>query len=297
MILGISASGRRPQRNKSGTLLCGSTEEIIQHLLEKTGEQYELVSLSGKHISGCMGCVLCAGDNICVLEDDWAEIRDKMFKAEAVVFGAPDYYGVINALGHAFLERTFSLRHRETFPLSGKLNVIVTSGSPDINPVEEYIRKIEQLQKDALLLLSKYDDSIDPECSDEFLSEDLWLILKDVAFATGCQIWFMTRKQSSIFVSGRIANLAKDEEVCFIEDIALSSNGLQKILNYFNGRNLIVNIEPISQKSYKLLVDFRNVDSTEQEKIQQELVEKLPTKFFRVSERSISYGYFTGGVT
>jgi multimeric flavodoxin WrbA len=142
MILGISASGRRPQRNKSGTLLCGSTEEILKYLLEKTGEPYELVSLSDKVIRGCVGCVKCAGNNICVLEDDWAEIRDKMFKADAVVFGAPDYYGTINALGHAFLERTFSLRHREVFPLSGKLNAIVTSGSAETNPVEEFIRKI-----------------------------------------------------------------------------------------------------------------------------------------------------------
>jgi multimeric flavodoxin WrbA len=142
MILGINASGRSPHRNKSGTLLCGSTEEIISYLLNRTGEPYELVRLSGKVISGCMGCVRCASDNTCVLEDDWADIRDKMFNAEAIVYGAPNYYGTINALGHAFLERTFSLRHREVFPLSGKLNAIVTSGSSEPNPVEEFIRKM-----------------------------------------------------------------------------------------------------------------------------------------------------------
>jgi multimeric flavodoxin WrbA len=142
MILGISASGRRPTRNESGIILCGSTEEIIKYLLEKTGEPYELVSLSDKTIRGCVGCVKCAGTNVCVLEDDWAPIRDKMFEADAVVFGAPDYYGTINSLGHAFLERTFSLRHREVFPLSGKLNAIVTSGSAETNPVEEHIRKM-----------------------------------------------------------------------------------------------------------------------------------------------------------
>lgn len=142
MILGISASGRRPQRNKAGTLLCGSTEEIIKYILEKINEPHELVSLSEKTIRGCIGCVCCAGDNVCVLKDDWAPLRDKMFESEAVVFGAPNYYNTINALGHAFLERTFSLRHRETFPLSGKLNVIVTSGSPNTNPVEDHIRKI-----------------------------------------------------------------------------------------------------------------------------------------------------------
>jgi multimeric flavodoxin WrbA len=88
------------------------------------------------------GLCRCAGDNICVLEDDWAKIRDKMFKADAIVFGAPDYYSHIKALGHAFLERTFSLRHREVFPLSGKLNAIITSGPTERNSVEDFIRKI-----------------------------------------------------------------------------------------------------------------------------------------------------------
>ncbi|MFH2110002.1 MAG: flavodoxin family protein [Candidatus Bathyarchaeota archaeon] len=142
MILGINASGRNAVRDEQGRLLCGATEELVKYLLEKTGEPTEYVSLSGKRISGCMGCVSCAGDNICVIEDDWAEIRDRMFEADAVVFGAPNYYGTINAMGHAFLERTFSLRHRERFPLSGKLNAIISVGTGEPGPVEEYVLKM-----------------------------------------------------------------------------------------------------------------------------------------------------------
>jgi multimeric flavodoxin WrbA len=142
MILGISASGRVAQRNDAGTLTHGLTEEMVRYILAKSGEPSEFVSLAGKTIRGCTGCCGCAGDNVCVLEDDWAAIRDKMFEAEAVVFGAPNYYGVINALGHAFLERTFSLRHRERFKLAGKLNAIVTTGSDEDSSVEEFIRKV-----------------------------------------------------------------------------------------------------------------------------------------------------------
>jgi len=141
MILGISASGRRALRNEEGRLLCGATEELIKYVLEKTGEPHEFISLSEKNIQPCRGCVRCAGDNRCVIEDDWADIRDKMYEADAVVFGAPNYYGSINSLGHAFLERTFSLRHRERFPLAGKLNAIVAVGS-DPGPVEAYVRKL-----------------------------------------------------------------------------------------------------------------------------------------------------------
>ena len=142
MILGISASGRQSVRDESGRLLKGVNDHLVKYVLEKTGEEYEYVSLAGKKISGCQACLACAKDNICVIDDDWAEIRDKMFEADAVVFGAPNYYGTINAHGHAFLERTFSLRHRERFPLAGKLNAIVASGRVDDNPAEKFIRQM-----------------------------------------------------------------------------------------------------------------------------------------------------------
>jgi multimeric flavodoxin WrbA len=141
MILGINASAR-PEKYWEGKLTSGTTEKMMKYILEKTGEPYEYVTLGDKTILGCRGCCLCAGDNVCVVDDDWAEIKDKMFQADAVVFGAPNYYGVINAIGHAFLERTFSLRHRERFPLAGKLNAIITSDGGDPNPVEQYIRKM-----------------------------------------------------------------------------------------------------------------------------------------------------------
>jgi multimeric flavodoxin WrbA len=142
MILGISASGRPTEKNSMGTLTKGVTEEMVKYILRNTGEAFEYVSLNGKKILGCQGCLKCAGNNVCVLEDDWATIRDMMIEAEAVVFGAPVYYGAINSLGHAFLERTFSLRHRESFKLTGKPNVIVTAGTEQSNPAEDYIRTI-----------------------------------------------------------------------------------------------------------------------------------------------------------
>jgi len=139
-ILGINASGRSIVKNEQGLILKGVTEEMVKHILENTGEPWEYVSLAGKTIKGCQGCLLCAPDNVCKLDDDWAEIRDRMLGADAVVFGAPVYYGTINALGHAFLERLFSLRHNAVFPLTGKPNVVVTAGTEEPNPAEDYIK-------------------------------------------------------------------------------------------------------------------------------------------------------------
>ncbi|MGC7873243.1 flavodoxin family protein [Desulfosporosinus sp. SYSU MS00001] len=116
MILGISASGRKD----------GVTSKIIKAILEAAGPENEYILLAGKRINGCIGCTLCASDNKCKVQDDWNAIGEKMLEADAIVFGAPNYFGRMNALGHACWERTFSFRHREVFSLAGKLGVIVS---------------------------------------------------------------------------------------------------------------------------------------------------------------------------
>jgi multimeric flavodoxin WrbA len=142
MILGISASGRGIVRDDHGLLLKGATEDLVKFVIKNTGEPYEYISLGGKKIVGCQGCLECASDNICKVDDEWGQVMEKVFESDALVFGAPIYYGTINALGHAFLERLFSLRHRDKFRLLGKPNVILTVGREEQNDAEEYIRKI-----------------------------------------------------------------------------------------------------------------------------------------------------------
>lgn len=117
MILGISASGRKD----------GITSKTVKAILEASNLEYEYISLSGKKINGCIGCTLCAADNQCKVKDDWNEIAEKMLMADAIVFGAPNYGGCINALGHACLERTFCFSHRGAFSLSGKLGIAVST--------------------------------------------------------------------------------------------------------------------------------------------------------------------------
>ena len=133
MILGISASGRKD----------GVTSQAVKSLLSATGLECEYVSLAGKRINGCNGCTLCASDNKCKQHDDWNEIGNKMMQADAIVFGAPNYFSMMNALGHACWERTFSFRHREIFNLAGKLGVSISveyEGNEFVKPqIEDYM--------------------------------------------------------------------------------------------------------------------------------------------------------------
>lgn len=141
MIIGISASGRKN----------GVTSETVQAVLAAAGLEYEYISLAGKRINGCMGCALCATDNKCKVQDDWNDIGEKLLQADAIVFGAPNYFRTMNALGQAFWERTFSFRHREVFNLSGKLGVIVSVGYEGEDLVKPQIEYCMQRNKMAVV--------------------------------------------------------------------------------------------------------------------------------------------------
>lgn len=119
-ILGISGSAR-----KSDISGC---YKLVHTVLENTGCAYELISLKGKKISGCIACLGCVPDNVCKVEDDLMPLREKIVEADAYVIGAPNYYSTVNALTHALLERWFQFRHQEGNTLWGKLAVAVGVG-------------------------------------------------------------------------------------------------------------------------------------------------------------------------
>ena len=56
------------------------------------------------------------------------DLREKIVEADAYVIGAPNYYSMLNAVTHAFLERWFQFRHQERDLLWGKLGVAVGVG-------------------------------------------------------------------------------------------------------------------------------------------------------------------------
>ena len=122
-ILGISGSPRKEKTSGTYTL--------IKTVLENTGIDYEIVSLRGKTISGCIACLGCAKDNVCRIEDDMTPLREKLMEADAIVFGAPNYFSTLNANSHAFLERLYQFRHQAKDTLWGKLAVAIGVGGKD----------------------------------------------------------------------------------------------------------------------------------------------------------------------
>ena len=133
-ILGISGSSR--DENTSGTY------KLVKTVMENTGIDYELISLKGKNISGCISCLQCAKDNICKVKDDMFDLRDIIIEADAYVIGAPNFYNTLNAITHAFMERWYQFRHQAGDSLWGKLAVAVgvggSNGDAPVNDLETF---------------------------------------------------------------------------------------------------------------------------------------------------------------
>lgn len=125
-ILGISGSPRPDSR--SGSI------KVVQKILENTGCDYELISLHGKKIGGCIGCMACVDDNVCKVNDDMKDLRDKIVEADAYVLSGVNYFGTLNGVMHCFMERWYQFRHREADMLWGKLAVTVSLGGVNPSP-------------------------------------------------------------------------------------------------------------------------------------------------------------------
>ncbi len=56
------------------------------------GHTVELISLKGKEIKYCIGCLACQKTQRCIQKDDAIAIADQVLNADALVFVTPIYY-------------------------------------------------------------------------------------------------------------------------------------------------------------------------------------------------------------
>ena len=93
----------------STSLRGGSNSDILAKECEKgameAGHEVEYISLKGKEIKYCIGCLSCQSKGACVLKDDVAEIMDKVKKAEIIVFATPIYYYEMSGQMKTLLDR------------------------------------------------------------------------------------------------------------------------------------------------------------------------------------------------
>ncbi len=79
-------------------------EELIRGAKD-AGHEVEQISLKGKEIRFCIGCLACQKTQKCVLKDDAVRIAEKVKEAETLVFATPIYYYEMSGQMKTLLDR------------------------------------------------------------------------------------------------------------------------------------------------------------------------------------------------
>ena len=69
------------------------------------GHEVETISLKGKKINFCLGCMVCQKTKKCVQKDDAPQIAEKIKSADALVFVTPIYYYEMSGQLKTLLDR------------------------------------------------------------------------------------------------------------------------------------------------------------------------------------------------
>lgn len=101
----------------SSSLRGGSNSEILAHETERgaieAGNDVEFLSLKGKDIKFCIGCLTCQQTHKCVLKDDMADLIAKVQNADVLIFATPIYYYEMSGQLKTFLDRCNPLYSQE----------------------------------------------------------------------------------------------------------------------------------------------------------------------------------------
>ena len=93
----------------STSLRAKSNSDILAERLiagaKDAGHEVEHISLKGKKISFCIGCMACQKMQKCVLKDDAVEIAEKAKEADTLVFVTSIYYYEMSGQMKTLLDR------------------------------------------------------------------------------------------------------------------------------------------------------------------------------------------------
>ena len=101
----------------SSSLRNGSNSELLAHEFAKGAKEakneVEEISLKGKKLEFCTGCLSCQKTKKCCIADDSADIVRKMHDADVIAFASPVYYYGISGQLKTLLDRANPLYDTE----------------------------------------------------------------------------------------------------------------------------------------------------------------------------------------
>lgn len=120
----------------STSLRAGSNSDILaDKFIEGTvtaGNDVEKISLVGKNISFCKGCLACQVAGKCVINDDVNDIAVKVSEADVVVWATPIYYYEMSGQMKTLIDRMNSLYPKDNTFSDVYLLATAAENEPDV---------------------------------------------------------------------------------------------------------------------------------------------------------------------
>jgi len=173
-ILGISCSLRKG----------GNTETLMIETLNSAredGAQVELISLIGKDIKPCQGCMACQKTFKCKINDDMQEIYPKLIEADGIILGTPVFFWTLSGMAKVFIDRTFALRFPKLLLASKVGGMIISASRTGImnaaNVLDLYFRNNHMITADIVTGLGNEKGSVK---KDEFAMKEAYVLGKQM---------------------------------------------------------------------------------------------------------------------
>lgn len=91
-----------PRKNGNSDILC---DEFMKGALS-SGNEVTKIRVAEKNVGYCRACYACKNSGKCVIDDDMADILQKMIDADVIVLASPVYFYSIDAQLKAVIDRT-----------------------------------------------------------------------------------------------------------------------------------------------------------------------------------------------
>lgn len=91
-----------PRKGGNSDLLC---DEFMRGAQE-AGNAVEKIRVQEKKIACCLACYACRNTGVCAIQDDMAEVMQKMIDCDVLVLASPVYFYSIDAQLKAVIDRS-----------------------------------------------------------------------------------------------------------------------------------------------------------------------------------------------
>ena len=126
------------------------TEQLINGARD-AGHEVEHISLKGKELGFCIGCLACQKTQKCVLKDDAVWIAEKVKNADTLVFVTPIYYYEMSGQMKTLLDRMNPLypsdySFRKVYMLSTATEDEATTSEKALNGLQGWVDCFEKAE-------------------------------------------------------------------------------------------------------------------------------------------------------